>query len=202
MTTADWDFSGTNWSLDTTYYVSSPSSLAITPSSAYTSLTGFIKTSVVPNLKVREGRYITQFRVCLLTTTNHLKFYFRYQDANNYYMVDIHQVTAPGANIDVVRVVGGFPTTLASVTDPNWPRWLCWAVGGWDAVRITWTEDATGRLVIKVEKWEGGAWTLVMADVIDSNNYWASVGGRVGFYIDSYNNSTTNLDDGEIWGYF
>jgi len=202
MTTADWDFSGSNWSLDTTYYVSSPSSLAITPTASYTSLTGFIKTSVVPNSKVREGRYITQFRVCgLAMNVTHLKFFFRYQDANNYYLVDIYQVTSPGGKIEVVRMLDGVRTVLGGADDPNWPRWLCWAVGGWDAVRITWTEDAIGRLVIKVEKLVNATWTAV-ADVIDPNNYWASVGGRVGWFIDSYNNSTTNLDDGEIWGYF
>jgi len=198
--TASWDFDSSNYELDTSVYLSAPSSIRTKITNPYSSVIGLVKTSVLPIADVAEGRIIAYFNANGGTHAgvNHLKFFFRYQDASNHYLVDIHQVSAPGGNIDVIRVKDGSSTTLGTATDPNWPSYG-WS---WDGVRITWLGLPPDSLAITVEKYVAGAWTLVMVNggiVYDPSNYW-STGGRVGFYTDCYLEIPNNLDNIVISG--
>jgi len=181
MTTADWDFSTSAWQLQTGDYVTSPSCLEMT-----SLIEVKVKTSVVPIDKVKQGQLITYFR----RIGGMWKVYFRYQDANNFYAVWYDESVTKWK---VQRVYGGVSTTLKETTVSGYPS------GGWDKIKVTWYDDPAG-LVIRVEKWTGTAWEKLWSDVIDTPNYWKTVGGRVGFYAFPSAAAPWRIDDTEIWG--
>jgi len=190
--TGDWDFSNTNWDLDTVIYVSSPSSWHKTVTLGYTR--GLIKTSVVPINKVKEGRFVTWI---YFTVSSSLEFliYFRYQDTNSHYRIWIYEEASPsGRRWRVERIDAGVITTLREAYVP-FPENQTW-----NKLRVTWWNDYVG-LVIRVEKWNGTAWEKLFDDTYDTANEWADVGGRVGFMGFSTNSvSCGNIDDTEIYG--
>jgi hypothetical protein len=184
----DWDFKNTSWILDSTKYVSSPSSLHFT---AYTNNTK-VKTTTVPIANVKEGRIITHL-LSDLDDGRDIHIVFRYQDDDNYYYVVIN-VNVSGATVTISRYKTGVGTTLKSAT-----RTL--SADTWYKFRITWWNDYVG-LVIRVEKWSGTAWETWIDDAYDSENLWETIGGRIGFgsFHTNVNAHHFWIDDTEIYG--
>jgi len=191
--TGDWDFSDTNWDLDSSIYVSAPSSLRFKYVGAYTDC--FIKTIVVPIANVKEGRIITQvYLTNTASITMYLLIVFRYQDADNYYFIYIRGAgVADKVDLYIKRRYGGAETSLAGADDIAFPS------ATWRKLRLTWWNDYVG-LVIRLEYWDGSQWVQYY-EAYDANNYWKDTGGRVGFRgqcgVSVY---YVQLDDTEIYG--
>lgn len=185
--TGDWDISGT-WDLDTSIYVSSPSSF-------HSNLVGvaFIKTSVVPIADVKEGRVETEVRND--HWGNYILIMFRYQDSDNYYYVKYWwSATTDYTIFQIHRVKAGVDTTLKTATK------LYGALNTWQKTRVTWWNDYVG-LVIRFEYWNGSAWVKGCDDAYDSNNYWEDVGGRICLWLESGGSSyDLYVDDTKIYG--
>lgn len=192
MTTGDWDFSTTHWLLDSSTYVSAPSSWAGKSTGACRVL---IKTSVVPIADVKEGQLVTQLKMTQVMSAgiySELWLIFRYQDAINFYYV---QIVWDGSTFDwrVRRRKAGVDTDLGTKQNQTYPG------TAWRHIRVTWWNDAVG-LVIRVERYSAGAWELWMNDSYDADNEWADVGGRVGFMDVATTLKSCNIDDTQIWG--
>jgi len=188
--TGDWDYSGTNWALDSAKYISAPSAFR---TNLGLNIEVLIKTTTVPIGYVKEGRLVTYFQ---LTHDNgswktDLDVRFRKQDASNYYYVRFQRdLTA----IYFCKVVAGSTTTIRTKAI-SWTK-----LGVWHLVRVTWWNDYVG-LVIRVERFENGAWTFI-DEAYDSENLWKTIGGRVGFFFGGVGDPMFNnwLDDTEIYG--
>lgn len=193
MTTGDWDYSNPDWTLDTSVYVSPPSSFRKNPTAGLTDISVFIKTSVVSIDKVKEGRFVTQLRFFQTDNVSRFEVYFRRQDSLNQYGVEVLWQSA-GGRWRVFRDDAGVRTVLREVTASSYPPsqvfWL---------LRVTWY-NTPSELLIRVERWTGSAWEKLFDDTLDPLNKWTDIGGRVGFYVNSYMGWTQHLDDTEIWG--
>lgn len=169
--TGDWDFSNTNWQLNSSVYTSAPSSLQFLSDNVFTDV--LIKTAVVPIANVKEGRVITEIRFTDEKSNEAIvRILFRYQDADNYYCVDLVGVNVNYVTVSITRRYATVETTLAGGVNQSW------ASNVFKRVRVTWWNDYVG-LVIRVEYWSGSEWVL-WYDAYDANNYWKDVGGRVG----------------------
>ena len=185
--TGDWDFKTTDWELNSTYYVSAPSSLHFIGDGNNTK----VKTSTVPIAYVKEGRLITQIR---RSASGSLDLAFRLQDDNNCYFVNLAPFNSPQW---IIRRRLGENTTLKWKTVDFLP------LNTWKKVRVTWWNDYVG-LVIRVEYWDGEKWVKLLDDGYDSLNYWKDVGGRVGMGNIglAITSSKTYYDDTEIYGLY
>jgi len=190
--TGDWDYSDNNWTLDSTDYVSAPSSLFRTAAAGYTSV--LVKTSTVPIAQVKEGRIDTYAKMYTdtLAVREAIRIVFRWQDDNNYYYVVI---TPNSANLywEIDKKVAGVITTIASGN-------ISLGYDDWQRYRVTWWNDYVG-LVIRFEYWNGSQWVKVY-DAYDSANLWKATGGRVGFYLANTLGAPnyTKIDDSNIYG--
>ena len=183
--TGDWDYSNTDWQLNSSVYVSPPSSFQELVTTRV-----LIKTAVVPIGAVKEGRLLSMARIDRYD--NYVNFLLRWQDASNLYRVRIDQGGATIVSIYIEKVKAGVPTEL-------WFGSQSWATGVWRKLRVTWWNDYVG-LVIRVEYWNGESWVIIH-DAYDSENLWKDVGGRVGFDLHAYSEGlATFLDDTEIYG--
>jgi len=191
--TGDWDFSDTNWDLDSSVYVSSPSSLRFKQEGAFTD--GFVKTTTVPIANVKEGRIITQVRIKnTLSSSCYLYIVFRYQDADNYYFIYIRGAgVADKVDLYIRRRYATAEVNLAGADDVIFPS------ATWRQLRVTWWNDYVG-LVIRLEYWDGSAWVQYY-EAYDANNYWKTIGGRVGFRGQAGTNAYyMYVDDTDIYG--
>ena len=190
--TGDWDFSDTNWQLDTAQYISAPTSWRKKDSPNGTTR-GLIKTSVVPIASVKEGRIITYIKQTYIQGRTLWIFYFRYQDSSNYYFVKI-EPTGGYLYCSIGKRVAGVDTTLqiAATSQPD---------SSWRRIRVTWWNDYVG-LVIRFEWWNGSAWVNLLSDAYDSNNLWSTIGGRIGFLSQTLGAGMHSgwIDDTEIYG--
>lgn len=184
----DWNFLNTSWTLDSTIYVSAPSSLHFT---AYTNNTK-IKVTTVPIANVKEGRIITYLRADLVDGRD-IDIVFRYQDDNNYYYFKCI-ANSGGGTQSIGRYKDG-------VNKGFQLGWKVMSVDTWYKFRITWWNDIVG-LVIRVEHWNGSAWETLIPDAYDSENLWQTIGGRIGFgsFHDLVNCHHFWIDDTEIYG--
>ena len=184
-TTGDWDFSNTDWQLNSSIYVSPPSSFQELGTTRV-----LIRTTVVPIGTVKEGRLLSMAR--LDRYDDYVNFLLRWQDASNLYRVRFDQTGAGLVSVYIEKIKVGVTTEL-------WWKDYAWATSVWRNIRVTWWNDYVG-LVIRVEYWDGENWVL-MYDAYDSENLWKDTGGRVGFYLHSYSAGlATYLDDTEIYG--
>jgi len=190
--TGDWDFSDVLWELDSTDYVSSPSSLSKLPDGT-TETRVLIKTTTVPSTSVKEGRISTYIKLgnSVGAYRNICRIILRYQDENNYYYVVIGNDNATTLGWEIHRIYGGVDTLLANGT-------LTFTYWTWIRYRVTWWNDYVG-LVIRFEYYIGGAWTTI-STAYDSSNYWTG-GGRVGFKMRRWVVADIcKIDDTEIYG--
>jgi len=187
MTTGDWDFDNANWVLDSSIYVSAPSSFREDWTAAAPKF--FIKTTVVPIANVKEGRVITYLRFARASVADSVTIYLRYQDVNNHYKVLIYG----NGTINVIRVKAGVSTTITTGSVTITPA-------TWQNFRFTWWNDYVG-LVVRVEHYEGGNWVKkVSPDAYDAENNWKDIGGRVGFRHVASAAFPTWMDDTYIYG--
>ena len=165
--TGDWDFSSADWELDATIFHSPPTSLQTLGAAVIVEV--LIKTGVVPNANMRQGRIDTYLYYNTLWAATFFGFSIRFQDATNFYYVKIQ---ADGAALiqrvhsvagDVILASGNLP-----VTPTVWERW-----------RATWWDDYVG-IAIRLEKYVGAAW-VTQLEGYDAPNYWKAAGGRSGF---------------------
>lgn len=185
--TGDWDYSGNNWMLDTSKYVSSPSSFR---NHGNHDLHVFVKTSVVPVTSVKEGRIETYYQQTLTGGANRAYFYlhFRFQDWNNrYYMM----VTDTLDEIHVCKYKAGAYSLIDKTS-------ISWSTGTWYHIRVTWWNDYVG-LAIRVELEQSGNWVTLL-DTYDPANDWKDTGGRVGFSFVNPNIHYHYVDDTKIYG--
>jgi hypothetical protein len=200
MTTGNWDFSNTNWVLDSVHYVSSPSSLREDHHVQWTtdSVLALIKIGIVPIASVKEGKMETQWRQ--EAGAGQINIVFRYQDDNNYYYVQFspyNYLSGYGLQAACYKVVAGIQTQLGTTV-----KTLYTIDSNWTNVRITWWNDAVG-LVIRAEYYNGSVWTSLF-DYYDTLNLWKTIGGRVGIRVYGYYSYAThycgNIDDTYIYG--
>jgi hypothetical protein len=186
--TGDWDYSSTNWELNSVKYVSAPSSLAVLED-ADVFLDVLVKVTTVPIANVKEGRIVTSFLYGDIDVKHKVRVVFRYQDADNYYYVKFDG----GSNAVLVRRKAGVETSLK--TYDFTPTYALW-----NKVRVTWWNDYVG-LVVRVEAYEDTSW-VEKGDGYDSENNWETIGGRVGFRMarESYYGFKVYIDDSEIYG--
>ena len=185
-TTGDWDYSNTDWQLNSSVYVSPPSSFQELVTTRV-----LIRTTVVPIGAVKEGRLLTWARIDRYD--NYVHFLFRWQDASNLYRVRVTQDGTTAGSIYIEKIVAGVPTQLV------WTP-ISWPTVSWRKIRVTWWNDYVG-LVIRIEYWDGEAWIKWGDEGYDSENLWKDTGGRVGFEVHAYSAGlATYLDDTEIYG--
>ena len=185
--TGDWDFKTTSWELDSTVYVSAPSSLHFTAALN----NALVKTATVPIAYVKEGRLVTYLRGSAYCRFD---LAFRLQDPDNCYFVQLRT----GLDYQYIfRKRLGTPIILQM----KQIDWL--PLNTWKKVRVTWWNDYVG-LVIRVEYWDGENWVKLLDDGYDSENWWKDVGGRVGMgdiALSEYSQYTF-YDDTEIYGLY
>lgn len=187
--TRDWDFSTTNWILDTSIYVSSPSSFK-----ALEELDMLCKYTGTTNLP--QGRLVTWW---MTNFTAGITFYFRCQtpvgsaSVDETYWVFLDQINAI---VDAGRT-----------TEPRYAERKSSLIGGWDINkwwlnRVTWWSDPNIGLIIRVERMMRDTWQKECEDFIDENDVWKdSTINRVGFYLSAsdVDGQYTWIDDTEIW---
>lgn len=196
--TTDWDYVTTSWTLDTSLYVSSPSSLRYLIWQYQIALCKYSGT-----YPLDQGRIVTQVR------NDGAGRQFGYAFRNNSavgsasYTVDgyfLNEFTSANFAETGSSCLWGYysggakteiavPGYLANGAPPN---------EAWDKRRITWWVSA-GVLICRLERYYGGAWIKAINDQTDSGNRFTGNPNRrcgVGFR----NDATTNYDDTEIWG--
>jgi hypothetical protein len=197
----DWDFATSNWSLNTSIYVSSPSSLLITSFLCIAILCKYAGT-----YPLDQGRIVTQIRLPAVGDIASTGSYvFRYNRAagsppvvgddhyvlleqhNGYTTFDPTRATlryyAGGAGYDWAIV-----SYLANGAPPQ---------GAWDQRRITWWVSG-GLLIVRLERYYGGAWIQAINDITDANNrFTGNPDRREGPGPQCQN---VYFDDTEIWG--
>jgi hypothetical protein len=171
--TSDWNFSSTNYSLDTSIYISSPSSLRFN----YVSIYALLKQSVAGG-PIPEGMIETYARFRYGTGGDWYLFIFRNQAAdgsanlNNTYMLDLY-FTASGAGrpYNIARfyvVVNGTSTIIEeksispAIYPDTWYLLRCkfWVYGG--------------VLMVAFEYFDDSNWVKLCGDFSDPNNRWAT----------------------------
>lgn len=184
----DWDFETTSWELNSTYYVSSPSSMHFLSTTNNTK----VKTTVVPIANVKEGRVITQVRCTILNARTFIVF--RWQDADNFYAWEVCSGNTYANQI--WRRKAAVNTSIKSTKTAYLPA------ATWTNLRLTWWNDYVG-LVVRTEYWNGSAWANVIGDAYDSENNWKAIGGRIGlgyFGITPSHGTYWYYDDTLIYG--
>jgi hypothetical protein len=191
----DWDFSSTDWELDAVRFHSAPTSWRAVNGQP-NSTRALVKTPTAPIAYFKQGRmtnWIYMRQVFSAGVYERLRFYFRWQDANNFYCVEILW-TGSNWTWSVIRSLASIETTLRSSTLASYPP-----ASTWWTFRITWWVSEVKGLVVRVERYTGSEWVTLFGDAYDSNDYWKDTGGRIGHegYIigAAPNGESGNVDD-------
>ncbi|MCM8802844.1 MAG: hypothetical protein NC827_06010 [Candidatus Omnitrophica bacterium] len=203
--TNDWDFNTTSWALDTSIYVSSPSSLRATGVDYI--LCKYTGTTVLP-----QGRITTYFkgRYNYHGTPCWLGLMFRNQTAigsagrtNTYLAVWASSSASPYSDFTLYIDVNGTLTTLYQVSSyldrPD-------NLDVWNEYRLTWWTDLGGAgLMVRFEFNRAGTWKKILNDLNHSANQWVnSTINRCGFghpFDPTYYMAFLDwVDDTIIWG--
>lgn len=197
-TVSDWDFVTASWTLDTSLYVSSPSSLRYTVWQYQIALCKYAGT-----YPLDQGRIVSQVR------NDGLGRQFGWAFRNNS-AIGSASYTVDGYFLNEFTTAGFFETGTTCLfgyysggakTEISVPGYLANGAppnAAWDKRRITWWVSA-GVLIVRLERYYGGAWIKAINDQTDSGNRFTGNPNRrcgVGFR----NDVTTNYDDTEIWG--
>jgi hypothetical protein len=195
MASGDWTFNNTNWELDSGNFYSATTSWRGNGAIG-SSCRMLARTTVVPIAYVKEGRYEIWLRAIQQFSGGNYetwRFLFRYQDADNYYCVEV----AWNGSVwtwQIIRRYTASETTLRTWTSAVYPPNQTW----WQ-FRISWFNLGT-RLIIQVDRWTGTAWTQLFASGYCSNNYWSTTGGQIGFECVKIITTSGNIDDITIRG--
>jgi hypothetical protein len=191
---SDWDFSSSNWNLDTSTYISSPSSLRLTAGT--TQIGVLCKYSGTTNIP--QGQLVSQMKMRYnfgSGTSCYPFLHFRSQSpigsvtpwGNGYYIQFLNTSS-------VIRIyrdgspIGSDQSILNKPADST----------QWNKYRLTWWSDPGGAgLIIRVEYWNGSSWVKMINDFQDAvDEYKTSSLNRVG--IGQAINYVW-FDDTEIW---
>jgi hypothetical protein len=178
--TSDWDFSSTNYSLDTSIYISEPSSLRFNSVNIYALLKQSVAGGPIP-----EGMIETYARFRSGIASYWWPFLFRNQAAdglcninNTYALALSFTTTGAGQPYDKVRFYYVLNGTLylieeKSISPAIYPD-------TWYLLRCKfWVYD--GVLMVAFEYFDGSDWVKLCGDFSDANNRWAASGiNRVG----------------------
>jgi hypothetical protein len=192
--TSDWDFGSVPWQLDTSTYVSSPSSLKITRTGTlypilckYSGTTNISQGQIVNYAKAGVnwgGSYAPRFY-----------FFFRNQTAlgatpSNSSGYDLY-IDTYYSDIGVEKDGATFLPDTSILSKPS-------DISQWNKFRLTWWTDPGGAgLMIRIEYWDGSQWVKMINDVNDPQNKYASSSlNRVGI---TGKNGNAWFDDTEIW---
>jgi hypothetical protein len=197
--TSDWNFYNT-WTLDTSVYISAPSSLRLGNSNSLAllkhSVSGLITEGrIVDNIRFYRSRY----------TTNYPTYAFRADAADggaDY--ASGYCITLKGSNItydapfDLAAFCYGSRASpqviLAQSINPTL------AQNTWYKLRVTWWVSA-GVLMVRLEYFDGTDWIKLCNDWADVNNRYATNSiQRCGVgAAQNYSPTYTWHDDTEIW---
>ena len=189
----DWEIgSGVDYELDTSEYISPPSSLFIGRKSGDTR-NGFLYNRS-NGLQINQGRIVTYFKR-VRTDYGPLLSFRNISNVGspsyqNTYMVQFE----PNDDITVGVILGGtthgFHGGKSSYSyNENWSK-----------VRVTWWEDQE-MLFVRVEFYYSGSWSRVISDCNDPNNRWSGnsiLRCGVGYYSGGIVGIAW-FDDTEIW---
>jgi hypothetical protein len=192
--TSDWDFGSTPWQLDTSTYVSAPSSLKILPNSngypilcKYSGTTNISQGALVSYVKCNANWGVTNY--------SPFYFYFRNQTAlgstpsssYGYYVY----INTYNIYINIYRDTTIISGSLSLISKPS-------NITLWTQYRLTWWTDPGGAgLMIRLEYWDGSQWVKMINDCNDPQNKYATSSiNRVG--ISAVSNNAW-FDDTEIW---
>ncbi len=186
---SDWDINSTSYELDTTDYISPPSSLKLvmSPSGRSIALCKYLGTT-----NIVQGRIVTWGKN---TIYGELHFFFRNQSpvgtasySTGYYLKIIYGTRNTRLYLD--------DNVVASTTSNYW-----WEID-WTHYRITWWNCPKG-LCVRVEIESDGKWVIACDDLCDPSNKYVNssinrvgIGGLNGHY--SYT-QIIKFDDTEIW---
>ena len=178
--TGDWDKYGV-WTLDAVIFRSAPSSWRVNDTAESG---GDIKTTIVDNLTMREGRWEWYARNNAWTASKEAYWfvYYRHQDALNWYRAGFSYFLDEGGSgtafqYRIDKKVAGVITNIGQSTDFAGSKG--WSSDVFEGFRVTWWNDYVG-LVNRLEKYYAGAWHILM-DIYDAPNHFKTLGGRTGF---------------------
>jgi len=191
---SDWDFGSVPWQLDTSTYISAPSSLKLTNTGAalallckYPGTTSISQGQIVTYAKASNDWgnssapgfvFIFRNQTALGSTPSLSSSYFLELDVNGPYVRIYKDGNQLGSNISLI----GKPSSATQ----------------WNQYRVTWWTDPGGAgLMIRLEYWGGSQWVKMINDYNDPQNKYATSSlNRVGI---SQSYKPAWFDDTEIW---
>jgi len=192
--TSDWDFGSAPWQLDTSTYVSSPSSLKFFNASAtYPILCKYPGTT-----NISQGAIVSYIKSPLNWGSGYAPiFYFFFRNQTplgstpsislGYFIF----IRIDSSQCSIYKDTSPLQGGISLISKPS-------DATQWNKYRATWWTDPGGAgLMIRLEYWNGSQWVKMINDYNDpENKYTASSINRVGFC--GFNNNIW-FDDTEIW---
>jgi len=192
--TSDWDFGSNVWQLDTSIYISAPSSLKLSNGAVtYALLCKYSGTINIP-----QGRIVSYLKSSYNwgnTSAPYIAFFFRNQTAigstpdwTKGYAIKIQ---LSSSLVYLYRDGSQLGSTISITNKPS-------DATQWNQYRVTWWTDPEGAgLMIRLEYWDGSEWVKMINDLNDPHNKYATSSiNRVGLTAIS---SPVWVDDTEIW---
>jgi hypothetical protein len=202
--TSDWQFKTADWTLDTSIYVSAPSSLKWTNYNTQALLKQSVAGGPIP-----EGRIVTWYRFGNGAQTFvqwGAPFIFRNQTTDGgswvyqYYDISLFG-SASGAGKPQDRASAGRVTSSSARTDLGTKTIsLSLNPNTWYKLRATWWVSS-GVFMIRLEYFDGTDWVQMCDDWADNTNSWATSSiNRVGVGgVYTATPISSWFDDTEIW---
>jgi len=195
---SDWDFGSVPWQLDTSTYISAPSSLKLMNTGGALALL----CKYTGTISISQGRIVTYAKASNDWGGAYAPgfvFIFRNQTAlgsgpslsSSYYLeLDVY-----GPYVRIFRDGGLLGSTpgghIPLISKPS-------SATQWNQYSVTWWTDPGGAgLMIRLEYWDGSQWVKMINDFNDpQDRYATSYLNRVGI---SQSYGTAWFDDTEIW---
>jgi len=190
--TTDWDFSSTNWLLDTGIYVSSPSSIRFGVVTACYALCKYAGTTNLP-----QGRLATWLRSTLGGAK--WRIYWRNQAAvgssnvNDTYLYALPPTAT--STWYLYEMIGGSTNILTSGTSYLTGNF---SLNTWYKLRATWWVSDS-QLAMRLERLNA-TWEKVVADYVDTTPTGGATVNRPGIGRFAESSGYLHFDDTEIWG--
>ena len=191
---ADWDFSNVNWILDTSRYVSAPSSLRLRCGSAIPggclALCKHPGSLCLPQARLATSLYSTsENRICLV---------FRNQapaGSSNWTNCYRLYIIVQGARL--IRRLNNVDTQFDEWANP----WLTYNT--WHQLRLSWwtayNNQNVKSLAIRTEYWDGAKWVIARTSYDPLNMWEDSAVNRCGVAASYDTAYYMYFDDTEIW---
>jgi hypothetical protein len=198
---SDWDFYAGYWTLDTSTYVSAPSSLKFFRNA---DIGNGVVCKYSTTLNIPEGRIVTYVRSqshtsCWLllgfrinTAPGSAGFYYGSSPPTGCYWTDGYTLQYQFYNGTYALRRGS--ATVASGTAS------ALAYNTWHQLRLTfWSDPGGAGLMVRLERWDGSDWVKLFNDLNDPTNQIGSNYNRVGIGAFTPQNYAIWYDDTEIY---